>query len=106
MLHYQLIISIEQEIMESMYHFNHRPENSTIKDYAPGKRAEKDFDNWGGARTRSLLGAAYTLAFTCLLRFDEVLKLRLEHITLINEKIIRLTLPFRKTHQFGGESNG
>lgn len=86
-----------------MYHFNHRPENVTLKDYAPGKRTRKDLHNWGGARTRRLLDAVYTLAFSCLLRFDEVLKIRFEHVTVVNNKLIKLTLPFRKTHQYGGE---
>ena len=38
-----------------------------------------------------------------MLRSDEVLKIRMEHLEILPTKII-LTLPFRKTHQFGGKS--
>jgi hypothetical protein len=37
-----------------------------------------------------------------MLRIDEALKIQFHHIE-IGEKKIILTLPFRKTHQFGGE---
>lgn len=90
--------------MYKLYHHNHLPENNTIKNYAPGSR-HKELHSWGGARTRRLLGAAYTLAFLCLLRFDEVLKIEIDHIERVSETEIKLTLPFRKTHQFGGESS-
>jgi len=47
--------------------------------------------------------ASYLIAFTCLLRFDEVLKIQHHHIEVVDEAHghIRLTLPFRKTHQYG-----
>jgi hypothetical protein len=44
------------------------------------------------------------LAFTCLLRFDEVLKIQSHDIHIIQEgNMLEVTLPFRKTNQFGGE---
>jgi len=48
--------------------------------------------------------AIYTIAFLCLLRSDEVLKIRREHVVyeLEPQPRIVLTLPFRKTHQNGG----
>jgi len=52
--------------------------------------------------TRRALQAIYALSFICLLRIDEALKIRMEHLEIFPNKII-LTLPFRKTHQFGGE---
>jgi len=52
--------------------------------------------------TRRALHAIYTIAFICMLRSDEVLKIRMEHLEILPTKII-LTLPFRKTHQFGGK---
>jgi hypothetical protein len=57
--------------------------------------------------TRRALQAIYTLAFICLLRSDEVLKIRRDHIELVKEdhdddtQYMVLTLPFRKTHQDG-----
>jgi len=74
-----------------------------IKDYAPGTRSQPHHDHeWGGGRARRLLQAAYTLAFLCLLRFDEVLKIQAHDIEIISDSCISLTLPFRKTSQFGG----
>lgn len=53
---------------------------------------------------RREIQAIYTIAFLCLLRSDEVLKIRREHIVydMVNDTIT-LTLPFRKTHQDGGK---
>jgi hypothetical protein len=54
-----------------------------------------------------MLHAAYTIAFLCMLRFDEVLRIEAHYIEVLDghEETgeIRLTLPFRKTHQNGGK---
>ena len=50
------------------------------------------------------LQAIYTLAFLCLLRSDEVLKIQSSHIQFVKEEdteYMVITLPFRKTHQDG-----
>ena len=59
---------------------------------------------WGGARLRIMLQCIYAIAFLCLLRFDEVLRIELKDIEVIDKLKghIKLTLPFRKTHQYGG----
>lgn len=59
---------------------------------------------WGGARLRIMLQCIYAIAFLCLLRFDEVLRIELKNIEVIDKLKghIKLTLPFRKTHQYGG----
>lgn len=59
---------------------------------------------WGGARLRTMLQCIYTIAFLCLLRFDEVLRIQLKDIEVIDKLKghFKLTLPFRKTHQYGG----
>lgn len=62
-----------------------------------------ELDDWGGGMTRRALQAIYTIAFLCLLRSDEVLKIRREHVVLEEDDSITLTLPFRKTHQDGGK---
>jgi hypothetical protein len=61
---------------------------------------------WGGGRLRLMLQCIYTIAFLCLLRFDEVLRIQLKDIEVIDKEKghIKLTLPFRKTHQYGGMS--
>jgi len=59
---------------------------------------------WGGAKLRIMLQCIYAIAFLCLLRFDEVLRIELKDIEIIDKQRgeIKLTLPFRKTHQYGG----
>jgi hypothetical protein len=60
---------------------------------------------WAGTNERLGLHVVYTFAFLLLLRSDEVLKLRFEHITLGEEDglaYIKVVLPFRKTEKFGG----
>lgn len=91
-------------MLKLLYDFNHEDTNWTIKPMAPVPRhtGNDQIHMWGGGRTRRLLQAAYTIAFLCLLRFDEVLKIKAQDITIINSSCIRLTLPFRKTDQFGG----
>lgn len=52
-----------------------------------------------------MLQCIYIIAFLCLLRFDEVLKIQAHHLEVIDEikGQIKLTLPFRKTHKYGGK---
>lgn len=91
--------AVTPELLRMMWTFNHLAENVEIKDYEPGSH---DPDKWGGGRTRRALWALYLLAFWCLLRFDEVLKIQIQDIEVVSETCIKLTLPYRKTHQFGG----
>lgn len=60
---------------------------------------------YGGGRLRRMLQCIYSIAFLCLLRFDEVLKIQAHHLEVIDEikGQIKLTLPFRKTHKYGGK---
>jgi hypothetical protein len=66
--------------------------------------AVHDDHSWGGGRLRLMLQCIYTIAFLCLLRFDEVLKIESHHLEVIDEVTgeIKLSLPFRKTHKYGG----
>ena len=99
--------------MKLLYDFNHQPELwGTINEegkFIPPPSLSKDHPNaWngkGGARARRALQVIYTIAFICLLRSDEVLKINRTHITYLDDGTdgIILTLPFRKTHQGGGE---
>lgn len=95
-----------------MYDYNHQPSRWDIEAYdraqaTPGSRVlneKEQLHKWGGPRTRRLLWAVYTIAFTCLLRSDEVLNIQAHHVK-YNAQTLKLTitLPFRKTAQFGGE---
>ncbi|KAH9032486.1 hypothetical protein EDB85DRAFT_1865142 [Lactarius pseudohatsudake] len=96
--------AITADTLKKLYDFNRRPENWDLKDYTPGTK-KKDGDQWGGPRARRLLQLAFTLAFSCLLRVDEVLKIQSHDFVLLDAHTLVLTLPFRKTSQFGGESN-
>ena len=98
--------------MKLLYDFNHQPELwGTINEegqFVPPPPLPKDHPHaWngkGGALARRALQAIYTIAFICLLRSDEVLKITRNHITFLKDGTngIILTLPFRKTHQAGG----
>ncbi|KAJ6617426.1 hypothetical protein B0H10DRAFT_2383900, partial [Mycena sp. CBHHK59/15] len=93
-----------QEILRKLYNFNHRPEIAEIKVYAAGSRKHtKGPHEWGGGRARRLITLAYVLSFLCLLRFDEVLKIQMQDIEWVSDTCIKLTLPYRKTNQFGGK---
>ncbi|KAK7025742.1 hypothetical protein R3P38DRAFT_3316397 [Favolaschia claudopus] len=70
------------------------------------RKAIKEPHERGGARARRLLTLAYVLAFLCLLRFDEVLKIQIHDIEWVSDTCIKLTLPFRKTSQFGDIEDG
>jgi hypothetical protein len=63
-----------------------------------------DDHSWGGGRLRLMLQCIYTIAFLCLLRFDEVLKIKAHLLEVIDEATgeVKLTLPFRKTHKYEG----
>jgi hypothetical protein len=98
-----LILSCIKDILRRIYDYNHQEKNWKLREYEPGSSKKNDHE-WGGPRTRRLLYAAYTIALLCLLRFDEVLKIQAHDIDVAvigNKKRMTLTLPFRKTAQFG-----
>lgn len=88
--------------MKKLYEFNHLSENWTIQQFTGGSRKDKNINNWGGGLSRRLVQAVYTIAFVCLLRIDEVLKIQFQDIELFGDTALKLTLPFRKTNQYGG----
>ncbi|KIK52174.1 hypothetical protein GYMLUDRAFT_64382 [Collybiopsis luxurians FD-317 M1] len=77
------LVSAYMEILGQLWDFNHHNENWNIKKYAPTHRSEKDSQFWGGPQFRRELHLAYTLAFTCLLQVDEVLKIQSHEIQLM-----------------------
>jgi hypothetical protein len=98
-------ITALQEILKAMHQFNKKPENWDIKDYAPGTSCKDDTKEkqWGLSQSHHLLTLAYNLAFTCLLCFNEVLKIQAHDITLYpGATYMEVRLPFRKTSQFEG----
>jgi hypothetical protein len=49
-----------------------------------------------------MLWSAYTIAFWGLLRSDEVLRIRMEHLEFVSLTEVALYLLWRKTNQTGG----
>ena len=86
-------------MLKKLYDINH-----SFPIYRIGEAPPSSESHWGGGRLRLMLQCIYSIAFLCLLRFDEVLKIQAHHIEVISEVEghIKLTLPFRKTHKFGG----
>lgn len=96
-----------KSILRRLWEYNHQEQvwKISIDNAATRKAHSADPDYWGGGTTRRLLHLAYSLSFICLLRSDEVLKIKMEHIKLICESgkvYLVLNLPFRKTAQYGG----
>ena len=107
-------------ILQKLYHYNHRTENWDLNprpkpvQTTPGasdsiaQLGSKSLHNWGGPLMRHALQAIYTIAFICLLRSDEVLKIHRDHVEFVkddnNSEYMVLNLPFRKTHQNGRTS--
>jgi hypothetical protein len=98
--------AVNPQLLEDLWKVNHLTENWSIQSYAPHPRSrgEQALKNWGGGRTRRLLQAIYLVSFWRLLRFDEVLKIQMHDLEVVSSACIMLTLPFRKTDQFGGVS--
>ncbi|KAG1726599.1 hypothetical protein EDB19DRAFT_1643392, partial [Suillus lakei] len=96
--------AITSEILLKLYHYNHHPENWTICAYQPGEcvcgNSGNNPSQWGGGRVWRLLSAAYTVAFICMLHFDEVLKIQVHDLCVHDTQVV-LHLPFCKTHQNG-----
>ncbi|EKM82403.1 hypothetical protein AGABI1DRAFT_35038 [Agaricus bisporus var. burnettii JB137-S8] len=100
--------AITPEIMRRLYNSNTSCSVTTGTHSGRAKQNPKDVSggDWAGPVLRKLLTFAYTLAFSCLLRIDELLKIQVHDLQPedINDPDCRtliLRLPFRKTSQFG-----
>jgi len=91
------------DLLKKLYEFNFKVPVYRMGE-APADLIASDH-GWAGEKQRRMLQCIYTIAFLCLLRFDEVLKIQAHQLEVIDEVKgeIKLTLPFRKTHKFGGE---
>ena len=56
-----------------------------------------------------MLSLLYVISFLCLLRYDEALRIQWDWVTLEvlpdGTHRLKLSLPYRKTHQTGGEQH-
>ena len=104
--------AIDEETLETLYKYNTDANafpSDKDGDPPPIKRdAASGKSRWdAGSSLRLMLSLLYVIAFLCLLRFDEALRIRFDWITLEQyEGVFRLKLelPFRKTHQTGSEN--
>lgn len=96
---------MDKDILKRLYVFNtaYKDEEGPIS----RKCKAEEVRVWGGTSLRIMFQLIYILAFLCLLRFDEVLNIQWSWITTDTHNgryHIKLALPYRKTHQYGGES--
>ncbi|KAH9020488.1 DNA breaking-rejoining enzyme [Lactarius hengduanensis] len=92
--------AISAATLRKLYHFNSRVEVRDLR-HPPVKKSKADCNQWASQNARWLLQLAFTLAFSCLLRVDEVLKIQSHDFIGLGEDKLQLTLPFQKTSQFG-----
>ncbi|KAK7049966.1 hypothetical protein VNI00_005397 [Paramarasmius palmivorus] len=112
--------AITAQILKRMYNFNTRSENwdpqpshikqslsssSSTDPHSHTRLKNAGRKNHLGPRFRRLLHLAYTIAFACLLRVDEVLNITFDQIELEEDDdgtmLMIITLSKRKTAQFG-----
>jgi hypothetical protein len=101
---------MDEPTMKKLYEYNMSFDRN--EELAPNSRKRKQDhpECWAGFGLRLMLMLLYTISMLCLLRYDEALKItwadvHLEEIS--NSTIpfrLRLNLPFRKTHQNGGNA--
>jgi len=96
--------AITADILKKIFDFN-EVYRKTHSLEAVGKRG--DFSVWGNSNTRCMLQFLYVLSFWCLLRYDEALNIEFNQVEMDRDDdgiiYLRISLPFRKTHQYGGE---
>lgn len=90
--------------MKKLWEFNTKFQSPK---YGSLSRKEKKMNPelWGGRNIRTMLQLLYVISMLCLLRYDEALRIMWSDIKLEkrnSKHIIVLSLPFRKTHQYGG----
>jgi hypothetical protein len=98
--------AITSETIRSLYEFNHR---FTLNNPGTPAGVPEDAEtDWGGARIRLMLHALYVVSFLCLLRYDKALQIQAHDLEWVQKKDgtvgLKLSLPFRKTSQYGGKS--
>ncbi|KAJ3970452.1 DNA breaking-rejoining enzyme [Lentinula raphanica] len=96
--------AISTNLLEELYYFNKSPEFQQVQAYRPSThKAPKEPL---GIMGRTLLTLGYNIAFCGLLRIDELLKIQFQDLKMwedpqTGQSKVTLTLPFRKTSQFG-----
>lgn len=90
--------------MKELHKYN---TNFVDEDFGPTskKRKAEAPQSWAGSTTRIMLQLMFITAMLVLLRFEEVLRITWSDVQFQYHHPrhrVRLMLPFRKTHQYGG----
>ncbi|KAJ7755953.1 hypothetical protein B0H16DRAFT_1266184, partial [Mycena metata] len=96
------LLNLLQDTIRQLYNYNSDQGRSTL----PQAGGHVLTNNWCGPAIRLMIQAAITIAFACLLRFDEALRIQISDIEFLRDKqgnqtILKLMLRSRKTSQFG-----
>src|SRR5262245_34944366 len=97
--------AITPDLLFKMWQSMVSSENWVIQPYTPGSHTNghNQVKIWKvGGRLLRALWACYTIAFLCLLRFVEVLRIQVEDLEVESFNVVILSLRWRKTAQFGG----
>ncbi|PBK62315.1 hypothetical protein ARMSODRAFT_895720 [Armillaria solidipes] len=98
--------AIDEPILKLLYEFNTQiPRDDPDAEPMSKKRKAEHPEHWAGSGIRAQLQLLYILAFLCLLRFDEALRIQWHWVsveTYQGMRRLKIELPFRKTHQTGG----
>lgn len=101
--------AMDEPTMKRLYEFNMSFDPNAERAPISRKQKAEDPSCWAGYGLRLMLMLLYVLSMLCLLRYDEALRITWAnvHFESIPNSLypfrIRLDLPFRKTHQHGGE---
>ncbi|TFK78451.1 hypothetical protein K466DRAFT_507267 [Polyporus arcularius HHB13444] len=96
--------AIDHLTLKQLWEYNSRFPKEAESAPQKRKRGEHEDREWAGYKVRVMLGTAYTTSTLCLLRYDEVLRIQwkdIELMTIDGVPVVKLSLPFRKTHQNG-----
>ncbi|KAG1873454.1 hypothetical protein C8R48DRAFT_455825 [Suillus tomentosus] len=97
--------AMDEQTMRELYEYNI---NFIDEDFGPtsNKRKIEAPQSWAGSTVRLMLQLMFVTAMLLLLRFEEVLRITWSDVQFEyyqpRRRRIRLMLPFRKTHQYGG----
>jgi hypothetical protein len=98
--------AMDEQTMKELYEYNINFANEDLGPTSNKRKAEAP-QSWAGSTVRLMLQLMFVTAMLLLLRFEEVLRITWSDVQFEyyqpRQRRIRLMLPFRKTHQYGGQ---
>jgi hypothetical protein len=109
--------AIDEGIIKKLHQFNTDFIERAVQTSEPRVQGKCKVEetSWGGPVIRTMMHCIYVVSFLCLLRYDEALKIQIQDLafekieedgpkgTKLVKRRVKLSLPFRKTDQYGGE---